>query len=97
MWQNEEGDSYVGEWKGGVAEGFGLFIEAKGSRYEGDFVSFVKQGKGTEKFQSGDLYTGQYNKGRFDGFGEYYWADGSFYKGFFKNGVRSGHGVWKKN
>lgn len=33
MWKNEKGDSYLGEWKEGQANGFGVFTEAHGSRY----------------------------------------------------------------
>ena len=47
MWMNNEGDSYVGEWKDGTALGFGVYVEEKASRYEGTFVDFVKNGKGT--------------------------------------------------
>jgi len=33
MWRSEKGDTYVGEWRDGQAEGFGVFTEASGSRY----------------------------------------------------------------
>jgi hypothetical protein len=73
-----------------------VFTEAKASRYEGTFISFVKAGKGTEKFITGDLYQGHYEDGKFHGFGEYFWKDGSFYKGEFREGKKHGYGVWRK-
>jgi hypothetical protein len=33
MWKNEKGDTYIGEWAQGQANGLGVFIETTGSRF----------------------------------------------------------------
>jgi hypothetical protein len=33
MWKNEKGDTYIGEWVQGQANGFGVFVEVTGSRF----------------------------------------------------------------
>lgn len=68
-----------------------------GDRYEGEFMSSLKHGHGTEKFANGDLFIGNYQNGKPGGFGEYHWSNGNSYKGFFKNGLRHGKGVWRKD
>lgn len=33
MWQGKNGDSYIGEWKQGKAEGYGVHTWINGDRY----------------------------------------------------------------
>lgn len=90
-------DSYMGEWEHGNVHGYGVHTWNNGrSRYEGEFSSFLKNGRGVEKFENGDRYEGHYRDGKAQGYGEYFWKDGSFYKGEFAAGLRQGQGVWQE-
>ena len=44
MWSGATGDSYVGEWKFGKADGFGVHLWINGDRYEGEFKQSLKHG-----------------------------------------------------
>ncbi len=33
MWRGSQGDSYIGEWKDGKAEGYGVHTWINGNRY----------------------------------------------------------------
>ncbi len=46
MWRGANGDSYIGGWKEGKAEGSGVHTSVKGDRYEGEFIQNIKSGKG---------------------------------------------------
>lgn len=46
MWKGAKGDSYVGEWKFGKADGYGVHVWINGDRYEGQFKQCLKHGQG---------------------------------------------------
>ena len=89
-------DTYIGEWKQGKADGYGVHSWANGDRYEGEWKICLKHGRGTDIFANGDKYTGEYKNGKPEGQGQYIWANGSFYEGGFKLGLKCGKGKWKK-
>jgi hypothetical protein len=98
-----KGDCYMGEWKDGGADGYGVHVWINGDRYEGQFKHNLKNGQGKEVFSNGDVYIGSYVDGKPDGYGEYYWKNGTIYKGIdsinlghFTMGLRNGFGVWTK-
>lgn len=66
LWRNNQGEKYIGEWKGNRAHGYGIYI-TKMSHYQGKlrlnsgyFTKFVKNGEGLEDFTNGDRYKGMY-------------------------------------
>jgi hypothetical protein len=42
MWRGPKGDNYIGEWKDGKADGFGVHTWINGDRYEGEFKVKLK-------------------------------------------------------
>lgn len=79
------GDSYVGEYKWGIAEGYGLYRWANGHIYSGEFLNGMKSGQGQWKKNENDEYSNQYiGKYKNDmkhGYGEFKWTSGSKYLG----------------
>lgn len=51
-------DSYIGEWRNGKAEGYGVHTWSNGDRYEGEWKKCMKNGRGTDIFANGDKYSG---------------------------------------
>ena len=47
MWRGARGDSYIGEWKDGKADGVGVHTWVNGDKYEGEFSACLKHGEGT--------------------------------------------------
>lgn len=80
----------------GRATGYGVFTWIGGDKYEGEWNSSLKHGKGNDQFSNGDSYTGEYKNGKPDGFGVYTWKNGSHYSGHFIAGLKQGKGKWKK-
>ena len=67
-----------------------------GDKYDGEWLQWLKHGKGQDIFANGDSYTGQYRYGKPWGIGVYQWKNGSVYQGQFKNGLKHGKGKWHK-
>ena len=44
----------------GRAVGYGVFTWSTGDKYEGEWESNLKDGKGADFFHNGDTYKGQY-------------------------------------
>lgn len=42
IWRGNKGDSYLGEWKFGKADGYGVHTWVNGDRYEGQFKQCLK-------------------------------------------------------
>ncbi len=70
---------YLGPCKAGLAEGFGTVVPlvAGGTRFEGDFIAGVRQGKGRITFFNGDVYDGQWQDDKRWGYGVYTYGAGS--------------------
>ena len=66
-----------------------------GDRYEGgfDYMSFIRQGRGTMYFANGARYTGDWVDGVHHGVGEFVYAHGDVYRGTWKKGIKHGKGV----
>lgn len=41
-------DTYIGEWKMGNPNGYGVYVTCNGDKYEGEFHNDLKHGKGIE-------------------------------------------------
>lgn len=50
MWKGNCGDSYIGEWKQGKTDGYGVHKYLNGDVYEGLFKTGLKHGEGAERF-----------------------------------------------
>lgn len=70
-----------------MAFGFGVFQNADGYRYEGEWKEDKLNGKGKETWQSnGSSYEGDFVANIKEGEGKFVWQDGSYYKGGFVEG-----------
>lgn len=65
-----------------------------GSRYSGDLVNGLFEGRGQQYWENGDTYNGEYKKGLYNGFGVLTTSE-YVYEGFFENGLMNGEGVLK--
>ena len=92
---NDMKESYHGEFKEGIPEGFGTYFYADGSYYIGEWKNGMKHGEGEMFFSDGIYHTGKFENGAPNGYGEMYWPDGSSYTGIFKNGAREGLGLYQ--
>ena len=61
-WRN--GNTYVGDWVNGQAEGQGIFTYGfgmrRGERFEGQFRNGLKHGFGTYSYPDGRAFVGEY-------------------------------------
>ena len=80
-------DKYEGEFKNGVADGYGIMVFADGTRFEGNFKSGLKHGKGKVVnalfFRSGEEKN------------EEFIADGGPQTGEYKDDLPKGEFIWK--
>jgi len=83
---------YVGQVKGGKANGFGIALLDSGSRYEGQWKDNQREGEGTFYWPDGEYYVGTYHNDKRSGYGTYYWPNGEKYAGQWKEDKRSGSG-----
>ncbi len=63
------GDSFEGYYKLGQKNGLGIYRDASGAYYEGNWKNNAGDGKGFQKFADGRTYEGDYITGQPDGFG----------------------------
>ena len=102
-------DIYMGEFKNGMAEGYGRLFSKSGEWYIGNFKNNKKDGDGEFYFPDGSHYTGSFKNNMYDGIGKYFFRDGSHYSGEFKENKFNGkgimawndgrvyNGIWEKN
>ena len=92
-----EGDKYIGEFKDGKSEGYGLDFYLNGDRYEGDYKNNLYEGYGVFDYLSLDRYEGEFKNGKAEGYGIFYNSNGGKYLGEFKNGIKDGYGIEYNN
>ena len=68
-----------------------------GSRYIGQVVNGIREGKGIYYWNDGDRYEGDFRNGKKEGKGIYYYNDGDRYEGDFRNGKKEGKGIYYYN
>jgi len=85
---------YVGQVKGGKANGYGVAILNTGSRYVGEWKNNERHGQGTFYWKDGEYYEGNYASDKRNGQGTYYWPNGEKYVGQWKDDRRSGKGAF---
>jgi hypothetical protein len=77
------GDTYDGEWGGGLMHGIGTYIWNTGSIYVGEFQHGQRHGKGTRTWISGAKYFGDWVDDKKHGWGKMSYANGDVYVGFW--------------
>lgn len=87
-----DGDTYNGEFKDDLRNGYGVFIGKNGDKYEGYYKDGKQNGKGKEIFADGETYEGEYKEGLRNGYGVYVWKNGNRYEGFWKDDKINGKG-----
>ncbi len=87
------GDTYVGEFKDGLAHGLGAYTFQNGDKYVGEFKADFLYGLGTY-FSATDTYVGEWRGGKFHGQGTDIFATGDKYVGEFKDHRKNGRGTY---
>jgi antitoxin component YwqK of YwqJK toxin-antitoxin module len=77
---------------GDCTNGIGIMNYSDGSKYEGEFVNHLKEGKGVLVWKNGDKYSGDFKNDLPHGKGKYSWPDGASYDGDWVNNKRNGKG-----
>ncbi len=72
--------------------GNGVYCEADGTVYDGDWIQGAKSGMAHVKYASGESYVGEYRYGKRHGKGQYTSLNGEIYSGEFMNNMRHGVG-----
>ena len=55
---------YVGQWKNGARNGYGVFFYSNGARYEGEWKNNLKNGFGIMLYEEGKKYIGRFEEDR---------------------------------
>lgn len=85
---------YVGQVKGGKANGYGIALLDTGSRYEGQWQNGQRHGEGTFYWPDGEYYVGSYLNDKRNGLGTYHWPNKEKYIGQWKDDKRNGEGTF---
>lgn len=81
-----ENSRYIGDFRDGDYNGYGIFISTRGHRYEGDFLGGLPDGQQTVIYPDGSVYVGQFRNGLNNGYGRVTMPDGEVITGEFKDG-----------
>ena len=90
---NEEESSYVGEWKNGKRDGFGVLCWKEVSKYIGEFIEDKVVGFGKLIREEGDTYIGQWHNFQAQGIGKYISNREATYQGYWNKDKRNGFGM----
>ena len=93
----DDGNTYFGQSKDHMKEGYGTFIWCNGNSYAGQYSQDCKHGYGIFTWADGGVYYGQYKKDNRHGYAYQKWADGDEYYGQYRDGMLWGKGVFKEN
>jgi hypothetical protein len=92
---------YNGDYLGNARNGFGISYNAKGERYEGEWLMNQRHGKGKQIYGGrvpdgfgGDLYDGDWVHDKRSGEGTYFYANGDVYRGGWLDDEKHGEGVF---
>ena len=92
----EDGARYEGDWKMGLADGFGVKAHPNGQLFEGMWKKDLQHGEGKCMYPDGTTFQGNFNKGMKDGKGTLTFPDGSTYVGSFYKDLMHGKSVFKR-
>ncbi len=85
---------YIGRFKNGKIQGFGLgFCKKHKYLFIGNFLDGKMHGLGKQYYTSGGKYEGNFIGGFRYGWGKYYYKNGNRYEGNFVSGFRDGWGI----
>ncbi len=71
---------------GNCQNGYGVYQQADGRRYQGPFQNGQPNGNGVYYFTNGERYEGQMKNGVLEGKGALYFPDGRIVRGFWQDG-----------
>lgn len=86
--------TYVGEWKDGRMDGYGVMTYGDGDKYKGQWKDGLYHGEGIFTSSDGYIYEGRWENDKRNGKGVLTMTDGRKYDGEWKDGMRDGHGVY---
>ena len=83
---------YIGDFKNGIQNGIGEYIDDKFRTYSGEFKNGNFGGIGKFIYPDGETCEGEFDKGKREGFCIIKYADNSSYEGHFKDSRFNGYG-----
>lgn len=94
-----QGQSYQGEWKNNLKDGYGIQQYANGNKYEGQWSESRRHGEGVLWAKVGSklrkVYTGGWLDDKKHGEGTYFYQGGDSYQGSWELGRRHGQGTMR--
>ena len=90
MWKGRYGDSYIGEWKLGKTDGYGVHKYINGIFFYWKILKILKTFKKKKKLYLGDVYEGLFKNGLKHGEGVEKFSNNDYYAGLFVNGKPEG-------
>ncbi|MFM2395109.1 MAG: hypothetical protein RLZZ546_3092 [Bacteroidota bacterium] len=79
--------TYEGEYKNGLADGYGTAIYSNGDKWVGNFKDDSRYGEGIYYWKDGRKFIGKEINGKWEGYGKFYNSNGQLiYEGEYKNG-----------
>lgn len=88
-------DYYIGEMKGNLKHGKGIYKYSDGTVYEGRFVDNMQTGQCTIHYANGDIYEGLIEDGKFQSKGKYtYKSYDLAFDGNWNKGLENGQGTF---
>ena len=84
---NNDGLSYVGQWRMGQPNGWGKYLYKNGDIYEGNVNQGRRHGFGKYTYSDGTRFEGRYDSGLRNGEGIVFYKDGTKKTGDWKDGV----------
>jgi len=94
-----QGQSYQGEWKSNLKDGYGIQQYANGNKYEGQWQASRRHGEGVLWAKVGQklrkVYTGGWLDDKKHGQGTFFYKGGDSYQGSWEHGRRHGQGTMR--
>ena len=85
-----DGGIYIGEWNGGLRNGYGVYTSIDGAIYSGPWQNDRFEGRGILVSETNQVYTGDWKNGLRHGSGIETWIDGDCYLGNYHLDKRDG-------
>ena len=91
---NNDGNIYFGQFKEGLANGYGRYTTKSGNKYKGEWKNNKLEGFAFISCDNEEqIFYGEMKKGVFNGIGHLFNAKGMLYEGEFKDGKMNGTGM----